>query len=135
MIDIKEKPMIGHKIRRLRNQLGITQSDMAQAIGISASYLNLIEHNQRPVTVALLFKLGQSFDIDLKDFATDDTTRLLTDVTEFFADPSIAGHSVSKREMRDFVNSQPNIASAMLQMYTTFHFWKNRSFLKSVIKR
>ena len=125
MIDIKEKPMIGHKIRRLRNQLGITQSDMAQAIGISASYLNLIEHNQRPVTVALLFKLGQSFDIDLKDFATDDTTRLLTDVTEFFADPSIAGHSVSKREMRDFVNSQPNIASAMLQMYTTFRSMKN----------
>ncbi|NBR41157.1 MAG: XRE family transcriptional regulator, partial [Alphaproteobacteria bacterium] len=53
-----EKPMIGHKIRKLRGDLGLTQSDMAAAIGISASYLNLIEHNQRPVTVALLFKLG-----------------------------------------------------------------------------
>ena len=74
---------------------------MAAAIGISPSYLNLIEHNQRPVTVALLFKLGQSFDVDLKDFASDDTSRLLTDITEMFADPAMEGHSVSKREMRD----------------------------------
>ena len=96
MIELGEKPMVGHKIRRLRSELGLTQSDMAAAIGISPSYLNLIEHNQRPVTVALLFKLGQSFDVDLKDFASDDTSRLLTDITEMFADPAMEGHSVSK---------------------------------------
>ena len=124
VVDIKEKPMIGHKIRRLRSQLGITQTEMAQTIGVSASYLNLIEHNQRPVTVPLLFKLGQSFDVDLKDFATDDSSRLLADVTEFFADPLVAGHSVSKREMRDFVNSQPNIAAGMMQVYSAFRSMK-----------
>ena len=124
MADIKEKPMIGHKVRRLRNQLGITQTEMAQTIGVSASYLNLIEHNQRPVTVPLLFKLGQSFDVDLKDFAADDSSRLLADVTEFFADPLVAGHSVSKREMREFVNSQPNIAAGMMQMYAAFRSMK-----------
>ena len=58
MLEMGEKPMIGHKIRKLRSDLGLTQSDMAAAIGISASYLNLIEHNQRPVTVPLLFKLA-----------------------------------------------------------------------------
>ena len=120
MIELGEKPMVGHKIRRLRSELGLTQSDMAAAIGISPSYLNLIEHNQRPVTVALLFKLGQSFDVDLKDFASDDTSRLLTDITEMFADPAMEGHSVSKREMRDFVNSQPHIASAIAGLYTAF---------------
>ena len=120
MIELGEKPMVGHKIRRLRSELGLTQSDMAAAIGISPSYLNLIEHNQRPVTVALLFKLGQSFDVDLKDFASDDTSRLLTDITEMFADPAMEGHSVSKREMRDFVNSQPHIASAIASLYSAF---------------
>lgn len=120
MIELGEKPMVGHKIRRLRTELGLTQSDMAAAIGISASYLNLIEHNQRPVTVALLFKLGQSFDIDLKDFASDDTSRLMTDITEMFADPALEGHSISKREMRDFVNTQPHIASAVSGLYTAF---------------
>ena len=122
---IREKPMVGHKIRRLRSQLGITQSAMAEAIGVSASYLNLIEHNQRPVTVSLLFKLGQNFNINLKDFGSDDTTRLLADVTEFFADPALGGHSVSKREMRDFVNSQPNIAGALSEFYTAFRSMKH----------
>lgn len=120
MIELGEKPMVGHKVRKLRSELGLTQSDMAAAIGISPSYLNLIEHNQRPVTVALLFKLGQSFDVDLKDFASDDTSRLMTDVTEMFADPAMEGHSVSKREMRDFVNSQPHIASAITALYSAF---------------
>jgi len=124
MLEMGEKPMIGHKIRKLRGDLGLTQSDMAAAIGISASYLNLIEHNQRPVTVPLLFKLGQSFDIDLKDFAADDTTRLMADITEMFADPAMVGHSVSKREMRDFVNSQPNIASALSRFYNNYRIVK-----------
>lgn len=125
MLELGEKPMVGHKVRRLRTQLGLTQSDMASVIGISASYLNLIEHNQRPVTVALLFKLGQSFDIDLKDFAADDSTRLITDLTEMFADNVISGHTVSKRELRDFVASQPNIASTMVQFYNSFRAMKD----------
>ena len=123
MLKLGEKPMVGHKIRRLRTQLDLTQSDMA-AIGISASYLNLIEHNQRPVTVPLLFKLGQAFDIDLKDFAADDSTRLIADITEMFADPSMSGHSISKRELRDFVTSQPNIVSSILQFYNSYKAMK-----------
>ena len=124
MLKLGEKPMVGHKIRRLRTQLDLTQSDMAAAIGISASYLNLIEHNQRPVTVPLLFKLGQAFDIDLKDFAADDSTRLIADITEMFADPSMSGHSISKRELRDFVTSQPNIVSSILQFYNSYKAMK-----------
>jgi predicted transcriptional regulator/DNA-binding XRE family transcriptional regulator len=120
MLESGEKPMVGHKVRQLRTELGLTQSDMAATIGISASYLNLIEHNQRPVTVSLLFKLGQAFDIDLKNFAADDSIRLITDMTEMFADNTIAGHTVSKRELRDFVVSQPNIASTLLQFYNSF---------------
>ena len=124
MLKIGEKPMVGHKIRRLRTQLELTQSDMAAAIGISASYLNLIEHNQRPVTVPLLFKLGQAFDIDLKDFAADDSTRQIADITEMFADPAMSGHSISKRELRDFVTSQPNIVASILQFYNSFKAMK-----------
>ena len=124
MLKLGEKPMVGHKIRRLRTQLDLTQSDMAAAIGISASYLNLIEHNQRPITVPLLFKLGQAFDIDLKDFAADDSTRLIADITEMFADPSMSGHSISKRELRDFVTSQPNIVSSILQFYNSYKAMK-----------
>ena len=120
MIELNEKPMVGHKVRRLREQVGLSQSDMATTIGISASYLNLIEHNQRPMTVPLLFKLGQSFDLDLKEFAADESTRLIADMTQMFADPVLSGHKVSKRELRDLASSQPNIASGLLQFYNTY---------------
>ncbi|MHA1565466.1 MAG: helix-turn-helix domain-containing protein, partial [Alphaproteobacteria bacterium] len=68
------KVMLGNKLRRFRQEQGLLQSEMAERIGISPSYLNLIEHNQRPVTVPLLFKLGQAFDFDLREFAGDDDT-------------------------------------------------------------
>ena len=67
------KVMVGHKIRRLRNTLKLSQSDMAAELGISTSYLNLLENNARPVTVPILFRLGQTYDIDLREMAEDDS--------------------------------------------------------------
>ena len=40
--------------------------ELARRLGISASYLNLIEHNRRPVTVPVLLKLAQRYDVDVK---------------------------------------------------------------------
>jgi DNA-binding XRE family transcriptional regulator len=42
---------IGGRIKRLRRLRKLAQADLATALGISASYLNLIEHNRRKVTV------------------------------------------------------------------------------------
>ena len=58
----------GHKMRRLRRERGLTQAQMADALGISSSYMNLIENNHRAVTVPVLLKLVQGFDIDLHSF-------------------------------------------------------------------
>ncbi|MGH7002266.1 MAG: helix-turn-helix domain-containing protein, partial [Stellaceae bacterium] len=55
------KTLLGQKIRRLRQERGLTQQQMAAELGISASYLNLIEHDERPVTVSLLLKLGEKY--------------------------------------------------------------------------
>ena len=49
-----EELQIGGRIGRLRRQRSISQADLASAIGISGSYLNLIEHNRRKITVPLL---------------------------------------------------------------------------------
>ena len=87
MTKIERKAIIGHKVRRFRQNRGIRQTDMAAMLDISPSYLNLIEHNQRPVTVSLLFSLGQAYDIDLKQFAEDDDARFAVELGEVFADP------------------------------------------------
>ncbi len=37
----------GEKIRLLRAERGVTQKDMAQAIGVSSAYLSALEHGKR----------------------------------------------------------------------------------------
>ena len=93
---------------------------MAEALGISPSYLNLLEHNQRPLTVALLLKLGNSFDIDMKSFAEDDSPVLMTDLAEVFADPLLSGERVSRRELQDLVTAAPSVARGMLSLFQAY---------------
>ena len=83
---------------------------MAEAPAISLSYLNLLEHNQSPLTVGLLPRLGNSFDIDLRDFAEDDAANLSTGMSEIFADPLLADEQVPRREIQDMINAAPGAA-------------------------
>ena len=57
---MQEKILVGHKLRRLRQSMELSQTAMSEILDISPSYLNLLEHNQRPLTVALLLRLGNS---------------------------------------------------------------------------
>ena len=52
------RTLIGRTVRRLRTDRGLSQQVLATRLGISASYLNLIEHDQRAVTASLLIKLA-----------------------------------------------------------------------------
>ena len=68
-----KKVFAGPRIRRLRRERGLTQARMAADLGISASYLNLIERDQRPVSVQILLKLAEVYDVELRRWAA--TTR------------------------------------------------------------
>ena len=57
----EQKIFAGPRIRRIRIGKGLTQSAMAEGLGISPSYLNLIERNQRPLTVQLLLRLASVY--------------------------------------------------------------------------
>ena len=48
--DSGKKLFVGPRFRRIRQQLGLSQTQIAEGLGISPSYINLIERNQRPVT-------------------------------------------------------------------------------------
>ena len=74
--------MLGNRVRRLRHRQGLTQVAMASQLGISPSYLNLIEHNQRALNRPLLLKLSECFDIDLQAFSGNEEARLLADITD-----------------------------------------------------
>ena len=117
---LSAKIMVGHKLRKLRKELGISQSAMADELGISASYLNLLENNMRPVTVQLLFKLGQTYDIDLRDMAEDDSARTTARLIEIFADPILAEQSFTRRDIQQLAQNQPAAANAILALYDSY---------------
>ena len=48
------KTFMGVQLRRLREERGLTQVALSRTLGLSASYLNQIEQNQRPLTVPVL---------------------------------------------------------------------------------
>lgn len=117
--------MLGHKIRRLRRDRSITQAQLAQRLGISTSYLNLIESNQRPVTVEILLKIGEIFDVELPTFAEDEGERLLVGLTEVFGDPLFAqsqraGIVPSRQELLDLATQTPAAAEAILTLYRSY---------------
>lgn len=56
--------LTGTRIRERRLMLRMRQSDLARAVGISASYLNLIEHNKRRIGGKLLVDIAKTLTVD-----------------------------------------------------------------------
>lgn len=59
-----ESSMIGTRIRERRVMNGIRQSELARMVGISPSYLNLIEHNRRRIGGKTLLKLAEALEVE-----------------------------------------------------------------------
>jgi XRE family transcriptional regulator, fatty acid utilization regulator len=120
MFDMERKAMLGAKVRRLRRDQGLTQAQMADALGISPSYLNLIEHNQRPVTVPVLLRLGQSFGVDLQSFAEDEESRLAAGLKEVFSDPLFEGGDIRRQDLQELASVAPTLGQAVVALYRAY---------------
>lgn len=112
----EQKLFAGPRIRRVRNDLGLTQTAMAEGLGISPSYLNLIERNQRPLTVQLVLKLASVYRIDLGELrgGAGATAAMLREV---FADPLLAGEIPTPQEIEELALAAPNAAAAIVKLY------------------
>ena len=58
-----QKIFAGPRVKKIRNSIGLSQTAMAHGLNISPSYLNLIERNQRPLTVQLILKFFKIYKI------------------------------------------------------------------------
>jgi predicted transcriptional regulator/transcriptional regulator with XRE-family HTH domain len=111
---------LGNKIRRLRKEGGMTQVQLAGRLSISPSYLNLIERNQRALTVPLLLKLAEIFQLDLRTFSEDDEARLVADLQEAFSDPIFAAHRLRDADLRELLGASAVAARAVLELYRAY---------------
>ena len=114
----ERKLYLGGKVRRLRRELGLNQSAMAAEIGISPSYLNHLERNQRPVTAQVLLRLADIYDVDLKSFAADGGEGTgVEQLGEIFADPMFADLGVPRYELLEIADNAPAAADAIARLY------------------
>ncbi|MCA0400181.1 MAG: short-chain fatty acyl-CoA regulator family protein [Proteobacteria bacterium] len=111
---------IGGKVRRLRQEQRLSQTQMATELGISASYLNLIESNQRPVTVSVLLKLAEKFQVDLAALSGENDERLQTDLMEALSDPVFEAADVKASDVRELVGQLPAMGRAFVALYQAY---------------
>jgi len=111
------KPIIGKTIRRLRMEQGFTQQGLAQKLGISTSYLNLVEHDQRGVTASLLFKLTDILDVDLAALSGNQERQFEVALREVFADPLLNIDPVPESEIQALAAAAPNAARAIMALH------------------
>src|SRR6516164_5020531 len=111
------RALIGRTVRRLRSERRLTQQALAVRLGISASYLNLIEHDQRTVTAALLIKLGDTLGVDLATLSGRSERQLEVALREAFADPLLGIDAVPEAEIAALAGSSPKASQAVLALY------------------
>src|SRR3954467_13959884 len=111
---LRRKLFLGARIKRLRRDRGLNQSQMADELGISASYLNHLERNQRPVTAGILLRLAETFDIDIKAFASEGGDPAgAQQLGEVFSDPMLADLGISRYELVELADNAPAVADGI----------------------
>lgn len=115
-----DSPKLGAKVRALRRRESLTQAQLADRLGISPSYLNLIENNRRTLSASLLIKLAKIFELDVHAFAQDDYEQTVSNLLEVFADPMFEVHQLTQGEVQELATSIPSVAAAILTLHRVY---------------
>lgn len=111
------KLFAGLAVRRLRRGAGMTQAVMAETLGVSPSYLNLIERNQRPLTAALLLRLADVFDFDPRQLTASEPGGGVDGLRRRLADPLFADLAIDRARLDDWLGAAPEGAEAFARAY------------------
>jgi predicted transcriptional regulator/DNA-binding XRE family transcriptional regulator len=111
------KLYLGPRLRVLRRELGLNQTNMAEELGVSPSYLNHLERNQRPLTAQMLLRLASTYDIDMRDFVAGANEAAASDLHEIFADGLVRDIGIPRHEIMEVAENYPSVAEAMTRLY------------------
>ena len=126
---LDRKLFLGGRLGRLRRELGVSQTRMAEDLGLSPSYLNHLERNQRPVTAQVLLRLAQTYDLDLRAFSGDLDSSAEADLQETLADPMFKDLQVPRHELLQLMEQSPSAAEAFVRLYRAFSDRRRREAL------
>ena len=103
--------LVGTRVRQLRRERAIKQLDLAQSVKISASYLNLIEHNRRPVAGGLLVRLAEQLGVEVSYLTQDADTKMLERFHQTARRTAQAGAELDR--IADFISRFPGWAALL----------------------
>ena len=110
------KMFSGARLRRLRDERGLTQAALAKALDLSTSYVNQLENDQRPITVPVLLALTERFDLPAQYFSSDTDARLVADLSDVFTETA-AERPVSRAQIEEFVARMPEIGRSLVAVH------------------
>jgi len=107
--------LTGTRLRERRTLLGLRQAEVARAAGISAAYLNLIEHNRRRVGAALLTRLAEALGVDEEVLAEGAESALVETLREAAAsvEPGSSATPPETERIEEFVGRYPGWAGLL----------------------
>jgi predicted transcriptional regulator/transcriptional regulator with XRE-family HTH domain len=114
------KTFLGPQLRRLRQERHETQGQMARRLGVSTGYVNLLENNQRSVSVAILLKLFENYGVDWRDIAEDDGAARLSDLRAALLDPLFDADRPDLHELRAAQAHSPTLIAAFLRLHRSY---------------
>lgn len=110
------KTYAGANIRALRREQGLTQAAFAESLGISASYLNQVEKDVRPLSTRVLTAITEKYGVDFTELGDDADTRLVAALREALVDSDLEA-GVPTADVVELARTQPGVASAVVEMY------------------
>ncbi|WP_349360194.1 short-chain fatty acyl-CoA regulator family protein [Stappia sp.] len=115
-----KKLFLGRQIRALREKAALTQRDFAERLGLSTSYVNQLENNQRPVSAPVLLSLSERFGLDISALSVDENDRLLAALQEVFADPVFAGAVPGLQDFKMVCQNAPDLAHGLVRLHQAY---------------
>ena len=112
-----QKTFVGTQLRQLRREHGQTQVEMARVLGVSAAYINLLEKNQRSLSVAVLMALADHYNVDWRDVVMDKSANLLADLRNSIQDPLFAANQPDLEELRAAIDHAPSLVQNFLKLH------------------
>ncbi|WP_126979534.1 helix-turn-helix domain-containing protein [Frigidibacter oleivorans] len=115
-----EKLIVGPRLRLLRQSLGLTQAQMAAELGVSPSYITLIESDQRPASAKLLMRLAEVYDLNVSELAPSADSQLAADLGAALKDPALGLAGLPRAEQEAVLRASPRLAQAFVTLHDRY---------------
>ena len=116
----RQRIFAGTRLKQLRVERGTMQAAFAQQLGISTSYLSQIEHDDRPLTPALLERLQRLFPLEWEEVAADAGDRRAGALREAAADPLFAASPLPPEQLERAALQQPQLADQFVALHAAY---------------